>query len=59
MTYRLIAIVLLILPLFFGYAFVTASGVVLTIQQALGYILPFLATLPLAITWWRQSARGW
>lgn len=59
MTYRLIAIVLLILPLFFGYAFVTASGVVLTIQQSLGYILPLLATLPLAITWWRQSARGW
>ena len=59
MTYRFIAFVLLILPLFLGYAFIAASGVVLTIQQALGYILPFAATLPLAITWWRQATRGW
>ena len=59
MTYRLIALTLLILPLFFGYAFVTASGAVIGVQKILAYALPLLATVPLALAWWAQTSRGW
>ena len=59
MTYRLIALVLLILAAALGHGFATASGVTLTAQILLGYAVLIGATLPLALAWWRQTSRGW
>ena len=59
MIYRFIALSLLILAGFFGYAFVGASGARIPAQIILGYLAPLSIALPLAIVWWRQTTRGW
>ena len=58
MVFRFIALCLLLLGLALGLSLVLAIGANTFTKQALALGVPTLASLPLALAWWRKAERA-